>query len=318
MKKLTYLFAALVMVAALGSCEQDDSEIVLKKGNTGSPAAIIQSGGGVIPVIINGSNNGGNVTCAEVAAHFKLPEGYFRCGEKIDYNDDTFGSEFPDGLMVAVKDGKYVSFEMEAPLIIDGMEYIVGAVIVKGGPAANVYYYPGGTMADSGLSSPVNNSGKPAGLSNLTFCLVKANPLVIALKTYLAKPIPGEVITYSRKAAWAVSGGLGVSTENGLHMGYNYYDFNGENEYELVEATLPAIIGPIGTINATDYWEGDVHYLEVVLDLDNDSYVFDDTYLYVGSLNGYDGNYFEAFPFKAIDRIVGQRVFKIDMSTILY
>ena len=35
MKKLTYLFAALVMVAALGSCEQDDSEIVLKKGATG-------------------------------------------------------------------------------------------------------------------------------------------------------------------------------------------------------------------------------------------------------------------------------------------
>ena len=317
MKKLTYLFAALVMVAALGSCEQDDSEIVLKKGNTGSPAAIIQSGGGIIPVIIKGSNNGGNVTCAEVAAHFLLPEGYFRCGEKIDFNDGMFDGEFPDGLMVEVKDGKYVSFEMEVPIVIDGMEYIVGAVIVKGGPAANVYYYPGGTMADGGLSAPVNSSGKPAGLSNLTFCLVKANPLVIALKTYLAAPIPGEVITYSRKAAWAVSGGLGVSTERGLHMGYNYYDFNGENEYELVESTLPAIIGPIGTIKATDYWEGDIHYLEVVLDLDDDSYVFDDTYLYVGSLKGYEGRYYDTFQFKAIDNITGQRVFKIDMSTIL-
>jgi len=115
MKKLTYLFAALLMVAALGSCEQDDSEIVLKKGNTGSPAAIIQSGGGVIPVIIKGSNNGGNVTCAEVAAYFKHPEGYFRCGEKIDFNDDMFDGEFPDGLMVVVKDGKYVSFLRAAP-----------------------------------------------------------------------------------------------------------------------------------------------------------------------------------------------------------
>ena len=34
MKKLTYLFAALVMVAALGSCQQDDGEIMLKKSNS--------------------------------------------------------------------------------------------------------------------------------------------------------------------------------------------------------------------------------------------------------------------------------------------
>ncbi|MFZ2285551.1 MAG: hypothetical protein WAV93_01050 [Bacteroidales bacterium] len=316
MKKLAYLFAAVIMVAALGSCEQDDSEILLKKGGSGSPTAVIGSDAGITPVVIAGSNNGGNITCAEVAAHFQLEEGYFRCGEKIDYNDGKFDGEFPDGLMVEVTDGKYVAFEMEAPLLIDGVEYIVGAVIVKGSSAANVYYYPGGSMGDSGLSSPVNSSGKPAGLSNLTFCLQKANPLVIALKTYLANPVAGEVITYKRNG-WAVSGGLGVSTEYGLHMGYNYYDFNGENEFELVRATLDAIVGPIGTIKATDYWENNIHYLEVVLDLDDESFVFDDTYLYVGSLEGYEGLWHVLFPFQAIDNIVGQRVFKIDMSTIL-
>ncbi len=215
----------------------------------------------------------------------------------MDFNDGSLSGEFPDGLMVEVTDGKYVSFEMEAPIMIDNKYYVVGAVIVKGGNKANVYYYPGGSMGDSGLASPVNSSGKPAGLSNLTFCLMEKMPeLVIALKTYLATPIPGEVITYTRKSAWAVSGGSGVSTAYGLHMGYNYYDYNGENKFDLVRATLPAIVGPIGTIKATDYWEGDNHYLEIVIDLTDKSFVFDNTFLYVGSLNGYEGSYFTGFP----------------------
>ncbi len=82
MKKLAYLFAALVMVAALGSCEQDNSEILLKKGEAVKSTTPAPSDKGVTPVIITGANNGGNVTCAEVAAAFELPEGYFHCGEK--------------------------------------------------------------------------------------------------------------------------------------------------------------------------------------------------------------------------------------------
>ena len=316
MKKLTYLLAALVMVAALGSCEQDDSDILLKKGEAVKTTILASSDQGITPVVIPGANNGGNVTCADVAARFELPEGYFLCGEKIDFSDGMFDGEFPEGLMVEVKDGKYVSFEMEAPIMINGIEYIVGAVIVKGGNDANVYFYPGGSMGDMGLSAPVNSSGKPAGLSNLTFCLVKTTPLVIALKTYLANPVEGEVVTYVRNG-WAVSGGLGVSTERGLHMGYNYYDFNGENEFDLFRATLDAVVGKIGTIKATDYWEGDIHYLEIVLDLDDESFVFDNTFLYVGSLDGYEDSYFTGFPFQAIDNFAAQRVFKIDFADIL-
>lgn len=316
MKRITYLFAAFIMVASLGSCEQENSELQLKKSDNDLTSAIISSDDGITPVIIPGANNGGNVSCAEVAAYFELPVGYFHCGEKIDFNNGKFDGAFPDGLMVEVTGGTYVGFEMASPLLIDGMEYIVGAVIVKGSNEANVYFYPGGSMGDSGLSAPVNSSGKPAGLSNLTICLVKANPLVIALKTYLANPVAGEVVTYVRNG-WAVSGGLGVSTEYGLHMGYNYYDFNGENEFDLVRATLGAIEGPIGTIKATDYKEGDIHYLEVVIDLDDDNFVFDDTYLYVGSLEGYQGRWFKLFPFFSLDNFAGQRVFKIDFATIL-
>lgn len=312
MKKLTYVFAALVMAAALGSCQQDDSEIVLKKADTQTEATTPASDAGINPVIITGANNGGNVTCSEVASYFQLPAGYFYCGDKVDYNNGMFAGEFPDGLTVNVTDGVYVAFETEAPLVIEGIEYIVGAVIVKGGNNANVYYYPGGSMGDFGLAAPVNKSGKPAGLSNLTFCLVKANPIVIALKTYLATPLQD---TYTAMG-WAVSGGLGVSTDPGLHMGYNYYDFNGENEFDLVKATIPAIEGVIGTIKANDYWEGDNHFLEVVLNLDDENLVFANTYLYVGSLKGYEGRWYEAFPFKAEGDYAAQRVFRINFNQI--
>jgi len=316
MKKMFYVLAALVMVAALGSCQQDDDEIMLKKKDSVSEAVLPPSDAGITPVIVDGANNGGNVTCAEVAVAFNLPAGYFLCGDKIDFNDGIFDGEFPDGLNVMVQDGVYVEFSMDAPLLIDGVEYVVGAAIVKGGNAANVYFYPGGSMGDKNLSSPVNRSGKPAGLSNLTFCLVKANTLVIATKTYLAVPVEGEEVSYER-IGWAVSGGLGVSEEYGLHMGYNYYDFNGENEFELVKATLGAIEGPVGTIKVSDYWMENEHFLEVVMEIDEGfNYVFDDTYLYVGSLAGYEGRWFKAFPWSIEGVFAATRVFRINFDEI--
>jgi hypothetical protein len=47
----------------------------------------------------------------------------------------------------------------------------VRAVIVKGGPNANVYFLPEGVFSD-GLLAPPNNpkNGKPYGLGYLTFC----------------------------------------------------------------------------------------------------------------------------------------------------
>ncbi len=316
MKKMMYVIAAFLMIAALGSCQQDNDEIILKKGDTGSEATLPPSDAGIVPVVLDGANNGGNVTCAEVAAAFELEDGYFLCGDKIDFSDGEFDGEFPESLMVEVKDGVYVKFGMDTPIMIDGIEYIVGAVIVKGGNSANVYFYPGGSMGDEGLSAPLNKSGKPAGLSNLTFCLVKANPIVIALKTYLAVPVEGEQVSYKR-VGWAVSGGLGVSTEYGLHMGYNYYDFNGNNEFDLVKATLGAIEGPVGTIKASDYWEENEHILEIVIEIDEEfNYVFDDTYLYVGSLAGYEGLDYKAFPWSVTGSFADQRVFRINLSEI--
>ena len=101
-------------------------------------------------------------------------------------------------------------------------------------------------------------------------------------------------------------------------MGYNYYDFNGENEFDLVKATLGAIEGRVGTVRASDYWEENVHYLEVVLNIDEEfNYVFDDTYLYVGSLAGYEGSWFKVFPWSVVGSCADQRVFRISFNEII-
>lgn len=58
-------------------------------------------------------------------------------------------------------DGTYVNFSST---------FGIGVAIVKGSDDANVYVYDPQVNSDSGLASPPNASGKPAGLSNLTFC----------------------------------------------------------------------------------------------------------------------------------------------------
>jgi hypothetical protein len=118
---------------------------------------------GVEPVLLSGSSNGGNVTCSEAASAAGL-EGYEYTTGKQDYpfNSNSFG----DNVTVST-DGTYVSWSITPPA---GMCVSNVAVIVKGGPSANVYYYNNGETSDSGLASPVNSSGNPAGLSNLTIC----------------------------------------------------------------------------------------------------------------------------------------------------
>ena len=317
MKKLNYLFAALIMVAALGSCEKDQGDpIILKKGNVPVVPVSQISNTGVVPQIIPGANNGGNRTCAEVEAAFSLPSGYFFCGDKIDYSGGAFAGEFPDGLMVTVTDGKFVAFKIDECLKFGDKFYKVGAVIIKGSNQANVYYYKGGTMSDSGLSSPINASGKPAGLSNLSFCFVECKEeLVIGLKSYIQKS--GGV------SDWVASRGVG-SEINSLHIGYFTYNYS--------DITVDLFLGKwgnkVGTISVSDYFENDIHYLEVVLNFNKeyrDDWKFLTSYFYAGSLAGYneyfipiDGvNYsqYQNFPF-IMNEITSVRIFKIPFDNI--
>lgn len=179
--------AVIVMAMSffMVSCEKDDlsmgkgsakNEIVYFDREGSSPDSDLE----VTPYIIPGQNHGGNRTCEEVEAAFGLGEDYFySTSGKFDYEyDEDLGKwvwidddgmiyvDFP-GITVTVTDGTYVEFELDNPGLC------VGAVIVKGSNDANVYFYDNGVKSDEGLAAPINASGNPAGLSNLTFCFVE-------------------------------------------------------------------------------------------------------------------------------------------------
>jgi hypothetical protein len=113
------------------------------------------------PVIIPGANPGGNRTCNEVAAFFGCSFDF--TSGKMDYDGGTGGTVGP---ITWTTDGTTVNWSSSVPVKV--------AFILKGGPAANVYFY--GCSDDdcvtsgTGLVSPTNASGGPAGLSNLTIC----------------------------------------------------------------------------------------------------------------------------------------------------
>jgi hypothetical protein len=136
------------------SCSKDDETLVSDQKISAT---------GVSPILVSSANNGGNVTCSEAATASGL-EGYEFTTDKQDYPFNA--SSFGNGVNVTT-DGTNVSWSITPPA-----GYCVSnvAVIVKGGPQANVYYYNDGQSSDSGLTSPVNASGNAAGLSNLTIC----------------------------------------------------------------------------------------------------------------------------------------------------
>lgn len=133
------------------------------------------SQGGITPYIIDGTNQGGNRTCDEVGEAYFGDVTYYHCrSERVNYDekngnfDNTFsdittGNPDCDRNNISVTtDGTSVSFTANP----DG----IGAAIVKGSNDANTYVYNPQRISDLGLASPVNESGKPSGLSNLTFC----------------------------------------------------------------------------------------------------------------------------------------------------
>lgn len=63
------------------------------------------------------------------------------------------------------------NFDPADPFVTWSSSVAVNAVIMKGGEVgANVYHYSQPSLGDSGLATPVNPSGKPAGLSHIDFC----------------------------------------------------------------------------------------------------------------------------------------------------
>jgi hypothetical protein len=138
-------------------------------------------------------NPGGNMTCAEL--------GYDYSSARVNYNDGGFDAAFPAGISVSVIDGTYVAWSSTFP---------IGAVIVKGSNDANVYEYIPPSYGDSDLASPINASGDPAGLSNLTFCWNEALQVSKTAET-----------AYDRNWTWDIEK-VGDQTSLTLSTGQNF------------------------------------------------------------------------------------------------
>lgn len=195
MKKLLIIATGIILAIGLNSCEKkggipnNDNENAIMKGaistaniEDAEPSGDEDSREGYTPMLIpplpGEKDNGGNRTCEAVYSWLGEGEAYL-CGDKVDYDDDPegFAASFPTGLSVTVA-GIYISFTAD-----DCIEFVdeagvktywkVGAVIVKGSNAANVYYYgPEGILSDGNLFAP----GEKPMVSNLTFCFVPCTP----------------------------------------------------------------------------------------------------------------------------------------------
>ena len=142
-------FFVTVLALVMTGCQKETNEYDVRLKSS------------VVPVLYDDTDRGGNVECAE------LPIDYAFSSGRINYEDGSFAGPFPAGFSVWT-DGTYVNWSYQDP---DGIKCLDGiSVIVKGSNAANVYTYGAGVSGDTGLRSPDNSSGGPAGLSNLTFC----------------------------------------------------------------------------------------------------------------------------------------------------
>lgn len=105
-------------------------------------------------------SRGGNIECSEL--------GDFDISVKRDFESGAFlGGPWPEGLTVEIIRGQ-VKWTYNPPA---DKCLVKLAVIVKGGPGAMVYTYENGETTDSGLVAPNNPNGRPAALSNLSFCI---------------------------------------------------------------------------------------------------------------------------------------------------
>jgi hypothetical protein len=162
--KINLSLILALLVAGFYACQHEPIEIAdsnqdvfIKNAAVYGTQSTPESDGGIAPYIIPGKNPGGNRTCAEVSAAF---------GFSFDFSSGNISGDArlngTAGPITWTSDGTYIAWESTVPVKV--------AFIVKGGNDANVYFYGDCTEGDSGLASPPNASGNPAGLSNITIC----------------------------------------------------------------------------------------------------------------------------------------------------
>lgn len=263
MRSLRLILTAIIIVGGITSCSMIEWDDIVSADI--GPTLIKKS-----PVF-----RGGNVDCTQLDfLGYKV-----MTTARNDYNPktDSFANGWPTGLLVKVYDGKSVSFQIDGSINLgDGKCYKVGAVIVKGGDASNIYNYSdlGGVTMDRGLVAPNNASGRPAGLSNLTFCLIEIEceekpEFLIALKVRYDNQeyamMDGDEFPFAGSCEWGNT--LGVSIYNGNRI-LNLF----KHESEIAEIVGKATFSDNGKT------------LTVIIEMANEASL-NDAYLYAGNRN---------------------------------
>jgi len=257
MKKSKIFFVSLFVVAAVVSCSKNPdgnfAQLINSNGNTSS-----------IPV----ANNVGNVTCDEVALNTKCSFDF--SSGRIDYNGGDGGTYGP---ITWTTDGTYVNWTSTVPVKV--------AVIVKGGNNANIYF--DGCEADcatsgTALSAPINErTGKPYGLSNITFCYSICQ--VVALKSYIT-------------TGWAVTGG---GPDNDYFIGY--CPFTPNVNFPLYR--YGQLANPIGQLMIGNFDADDMFEVKITSDFP-ETVKFTKPYLFVGSIEDFNKTYFLSYPYPKV------------------
>lgn len=205
-RKMTTLLSLLAVMLVVGftSCQKD--ELVVDQKD--AVVATASSEAGVAPVLYT-NGNGGNVECSDLNMGYELTSG------RINYVDGEFSAEFPAGFTVTT-DGTSVTWSYTP---VNGKCLAGVSVIVKGGNAANVYTYEAGINGDSGLVSPDNASGGPAGLSNLTFCF---NLVPCEECEWVGETAWGAGPRYVNKGNWAMYTPFVANSNVDLIAGQHY------------------------------------------------------------------------------------------------
>ncbi len=153
MKQLGALAAGAVMLLAAGC---DGTQMTGEGGSGLAAAGSPTLSSHVAPVLYTDLPNSG--ACSELGYAYEY---------KI--NDPTDGSSSDGALTVTVTiNGS--TFDWSANGGVD-------AVVSKGGPNANVYFYSPAETSDDGLHSPLNpKNGKYYGLSHVSFCYGEIPP----------------------------------------------------------------------------------------------------------------------------------------------
>ena len=168
MRRATQLMVMGLALAAASACRDSSSSRLLaplddasggKSGQSGPALApSYTSTGGVTPTTYQGNTSGGGSSSCS-ALNFGSN------GTKVD---GAYSQTFAGYKFTVSADKQSVSF---APVAGTTPTTVILAVIVKGGPAYNVYDYSGSfRLSDGGLTSPLNGGGNIPQISHYVVC----------------------------------------------------------------------------------------------------------------------------------------------------